>query len=185
MDKELEQELIKKCQADDMDSFGLLYDEYIEKIFNFVYHRVGSKELAEDLTSQTFFKALKNINSFDGEYFSAWIFRIARNTVIDHYRTHKTSEDLENFPDLTAFKDLEKEVDDKKTLEEVKKFLKTLKPEQEEIIIMRIWDQLSYKEIAEIIGKSESSCKMMFSRAINSLRREIPLSLLVFLILNS
>lgn len=184
MDKAREKELIYQCRAGDGDSFGLLYDAYIEKIFNFIYHRVGSKEVAEDLTSQTFFKALKKINSFSGEYFSAWLFRIARNTVIDHYRTARPTENIDDFFNLSIKKDLEKEVDDQKKLEEVKEFLKTLKKEQEEVVLMRVWDGLSYKEIAEVIGKSEANCKMIFSRAVRSLRQEIPWALVIFLIMN-
>ncbi|HMB65796.1 MAG TPA: sigma-70 family RNA polymerase sigma factor [Patescibacteria group bacterium] len=183
MDKEREQELITRCRAGDGESFGLLYDAYIQKIFNFIYYRVGSREIAEDLTSQTFFKALKKIKKFQGEYFSAWLFRIARNTVIDHYRTSRPTDNIDEFFDLRSHKDLEAEVDTKRTLEEVKNFLKTLKKEQEEVVIMRVWEGLSYKEIAEVIGKSEANCKMIFSRALNSLRRELPLGLFLSLLI--
>ncbi len=182
MDKLKEQELIKKCQEEDLDNFGLLYDAYIEKIFNFIYYRTSSQEVAEDLTSQTFFKALKNISKFQGQYFSAWLFRIARNTVIDHYRTSRPVEDIDNFTDLKAFKDLEKETDDKELLSEVKKALEFLKPEQKEIVIMRVWDELSYKEIAEITGKSEANCKMIFSRVVNSLRHKVSFPAILFLL---
>lgn len=176
--------MIAQCQAGDRDSFGLLYDAYADKIFKFVYYRVGSREMAEDLTSQTFFKALKKMEKFQGEYFSAWLFRIARNTVIDHYRTARPTENIDNFFDLHAFSDPEREMDIKKDLEKVKEVLKTLKKEQEEVVIMRAWDGLSYKEIAEIIGKSEANCKMIFSRALKSLRRDVSLSVIALFFLS-
>ena len=176
MEQEREQELIRECQAGNLNNFGLLYDDYIEKIYNFIYYRTGSKETTEDLVSQTFFKALKNIKNFQGQYFSAWLYRIARNNIIDHYRTSRPTDNIDDFINLKKNEDPESEVDIKKKLEEVKDFLSGLKKEQEEIVIMRIWDELSYKEIAEIIGKSEDNCKMVFSRTIRHLRRQLPLS---------
>lgn len=180
-----EKELVRKCQAGDLGCFGVLYDAYLDKIYNFVFYRTGNKELAEDLVSQTFFKAIRNIAKFDGENFSAWLYRIARNTVIDNYRTSKTEEPIENLLNLSEGSDLIREIDKKVKLEEVQKILSKLKKEQQEIVLMKVWDGLSYKEIAEIMGKSEASCKMMFSRTLSLLKEEMSTLLLLLIMLKT
>ena len=179
-----EQNIIAKCQQGQLESFGLLYDKYIEKIYKFVYFKTNHKETAEDITSQVFLKAFNNINSFDNKgSFNAWLYQIARNSIIDFYRLKKNEINIEDIFDLSDQSDIERDMDVKVKLEKVEKYLKHLKPEQREIIMLRIWGQMSYKEIAEILGKSESSCKMMFSRTITVLRKEMPIYLLLHLLL--
>lgn len=180
-----EQEIIAACQNGQLERFGELYDAYIKKIYEFIYFKTTHKETAEDLTSQTFFKALEKINlfSFEKGSFAAWLYQIARNTVIDHYRTKKDASDIEDIWDLDDKSDIARDLDAKDKLEKVEKYLATLKQEQREIIIMRVWQEMSYQEIADALGKSESSCKMMFSRAITTLRNEMPISLLIYFML--
>jgi len=135
--------------------------------------------------SQTFLKALNNLKNFktDSGTFQAWLFMIARNTVIDHYRTKKKDLNIEDAFDLSGDDDLPRDLDTKNKLAEVEKYLAGLKPEHRDIIIMRVWQNLSYAEIAAITGKSEAGAKMMYSRAINKLRGDIPmLGFLLFLI---
>lgn len=180
-----EQEIIKACQNGELAQFGQLYDAYIKKIYDFIYYKTTHKETAEDLTSQTFFKALEKIKTFSPERgnFSSWIYQIARNTVIDHYRTKKEAIDIEDVWDLAGREDIERDLDLKGKLEKIEKYLGTLKHEQREIIIMRVWQDLSYQEIAAILCKSEASCKMVFSRAIIALRKEMPAHLLIYFLL--
>ncbi|MDD5071297.1 MAG: RNA polymerase sigma factor [Patescibacteria group bacterium] len=180
-----EEKIIIKCQAGDLADFGCLYDKYIKKIYDFVYYKTLHKETAEDLTSKTFFKALENINNYSSTKgsFSSWLYKIARNTVIDNYRTEKKTIDITEIWDLKSDEDIEKDAGNRQQLEEIKKYLDKLKPEQKEIVIMRIWDGLSYREIAAITGKSEAGCKMMFSRTIAILRKEMPLALFILLLL--
>lgn len=180
-----DQNIIEKCQKGDWEQFGVLYEKYFQKIYSFVYFKVQHKESAEDLTAKVFIKALDKIGGFKQSEgtFQAWIYRIARNTVIDHYRTSKTELNIEDAWDLPDDKDVERDFDLKARLETVEKYLKKLSLEQRELIIMRVWQELSYKEIAEILGKSESACKVAYSRAINQLRKDMPLSLFVLLCL--
>ena len=91
-----EQKLIKDCLGGDLKKFGGLYELYIDKIYKFIYFKTHHKETAEDLVSQTFFKALENIKGFDPSKgkFSSWLYRIARNCVIDYYRTKKAKIDI-------------------------------------------------------------------------------------------
>lgn len=179
-------ETIKKCQAGNLSEFGVLYDAYIKKIYNFVYYKTFNKETAEDLTSKTFFKALKSIKSFDlkSEGFSGWIYKIARNTVIDFYRTNRNLQNIDDIWDLRDNFDLQLDIDNKKKVEEIRKYLKKLKTSQREIVILRIWEGYSYREVAEIVGKSEESCKMSFSRTIKKLKTEMPIALFISFIIN-
>jgi len=179
-----EQQIISQCQQGQLESFGSLYDSYIKKIYNFIYYKTHHQQTAEDLTSQTFLKALAKINQFDiaKGHFSTWLYQIARNTVIDHYRTSRSEIDIQDVWDLSSDTDIAKDAEIKDQLETVEKYLNQLDSNQREIIILRVWEQMSYKEIAEIVGKSEAGCKMMFLRSIEKLRLTIPLAVyLLFL----
>ncbi|MFH1427179.1 MAG: RNA polymerase sigma factor [Patescibacteria group bacterium] len=154
-----------------------------KKIYNFIFYKTGQKETAEDLTSQTFIKALENIKKYNSTKgsFSSWLYRIARNTVIDYYRTKKENFNITDFTNLGSDENLEDQTDLKQQLEKVQKYLLKLKAEQREIIIMRVWDGLSYEEISQIVNKSQASCKMQFSRTINKLRKDLPLEIFILL----
>lgn len=167
------------------ENFADLYDKYAKKIFNFIYYKTHHKETAQDLTQETFIKALDNFNGFsqDKGKFSTWIYQIARNTVIDFYRTKKSCVNVDDVWDLAGKEDILRDFDVSKKLKDVEKYLARLKPEQREIIILRVWEGYSYKEIAEILGKNEGNCRVMFSRTIKSLRDEMPLSVFLFLLL--
>jgi len=177
--------IIAQVQKGDKEKFGILYDRYIKKIYDFVYFKTSHKETAEDLVSIIFSKALEKISTFDSkDKFSSWIYRIARNTVIDYYRTKKQDVNIEDAWDVTEDSDIEQDLDNKEKLAEVKKYLNKLKSEQRDIIIMRVWQEMSYTEIAEIVGKSEASCKMVFSRVMKELRAEIIITLIILFVLN-
>lgn len=171
----LEPQIIARIRDGELDQFGRLYDLYIKKIYDFIYYKTMHKQIAEDLTSQAFFKALNNIKKFDENKgtFSSWLYQIARNTVIDHYRTKKTEANVEDVWDLSSNDNIERDVDVSQKLEQVQEYLSKLKTDQREIVVMRLWDNLSYQEIAEITGKTVASCKMTFSRTMTKLREEM------------
>lgn len=178
--------IIQKCQSGDMSSFEELYDAYVDKIYRFLYYRTKSKEIAEDLTSETFFKALRAIQkSHDVQQFSAWLYRIANNTLIDHYRTakHHVSLDDEEVMEVKDPQNIEQDSENKMLLEKVQVELEKLTETQRQIVTMRVWDGLSYKEIAEITGKTEGNCKVIFSRGVAQLRQTIPLATLILFVL--
>ncbi len=177
-----EKELIERCQGGDTEAFGLLYDHHVRTIYNFIYYKTHHKETAEDITSQTFFKALTHIDSVDTtRSFLSWLYKIAHNSVLDHYRTKRHTEDIDDVYDLSTEEDTVGMIDDREEAAKVKKYLEKLTPLERDIIIMRVWQELSYKEIAEIVGKTEASCKMMYSRSLKKLRDVLPLALFLLL----
>ncbi len=180
-------QLVLKCQSGDKMAFGEIYDRYLRRLYDFIYFKTHHRETAEDLVSLVFTKALENIKSFDPQKgtLQAWLFQISRNTVIDHYRTFKKEYDIEDAWDIGEDNDIERDLDTRQKIAEIEKYLQTLKAEQRDIVIMRVWQELSYREISEIVGKSEDNCKMIYSRAINKLRQEMPLNIFVTFLLLS
>lgn len=170
-----EKELIIACRNGKTDSFGQVYDRHIRTIYNFIFYKVFDKEIAEDLTSQTFFKALKNISSVDPERpILSWLYKIAQNSVLDHYRSARQAEYIDDYWDIGGDEDLVKDLDAETDIIRVKKYLKKLSGVERDMIFMRVWQELPYQVISEIIGKSEASCKMMYSRALKKLKSIIP-----------
>ncbi|MCS6789288.1 MAG: sigma-70 family RNA polymerase sigma factor [Patescibacteria group bacterium] len=168
--------IIKKAKNGDAEAFGLLYDYYFEQIYRFIYLKVSHKEDAEDLAHQVFLQALKKMKDYEykGLPFSSWLYKIARNEIVDFYRSKKTNttlEELENVLSSDDDIDIKDKLDLKIQLEKVKEAIKKIKPEYQDIIIMRFIEDLSIKEVAEILDKTEGSIKLMQHRAINSLKK--------------
>lgn len=178
--------MINLVQAGDSQAFASVYDLYIQKIYNFIFYKTLHQPLAEDLTSQTFLKAWKNIKQFQGGNFSAWLYSIARNLVIDHFRAQKEFLNIDDCWDLQASDDIFKEVDNRLKIEKIKTAFSQLNSKEREILILRFWQDLSFKEIALILQKNEGAVKMSFGRAVNALKKEMPLELFILtpLILN-
>ena len=185
MDSSQTNALVKEFQSGNKEAFGELYELYIRPIYNFVYYKTHHKETAEDLTSQVFMKAYRAAVGFESEKgtFQAWLYQIARNAVIDHYRSVRPTRDIEDVWDLSGNENIERDTDNLLLLGKVKEQLRGFSVEQRDIVIMRVWQELSYTEIAEILGKSEASCKMSFSRSIKKLREAIPDAMLVLIAL--
>lgn len=166
--------LILALKGGESAAFGELYDRYVGKIYRFVYYKTFVKETAEDITSDVFHKAFERIASFNPEKgnFSQWIYRIARNAVIDHYRTQKKNVPIEDVFDIGENDRTIEEHDVLLTMTHVRTYLEKLSPKQREIITLRIWEEKSYREIAEIVEGTEDSVKMAFSRAMKDLREK-------------
>lgn len=182
MEEKVDSLLVEEFKRGDARAYGVLYDRYLDKIYRFIYYKIWNKETAEDITSDVFHKAFQKIDSFDAGKgtFSAWLYRIARNAVIDYYRTVKKTVDIEDAFDLGEEDRTIEEHDTLLNLGKVRTFMEKLSPRQREIITLRIWEELSYREIAERIGGTEDSTKMAFSRAMKELREKCgPLGLIV------
>lgn len=169
---ENEADIVQKAQAGDAEAFGRLYDHYLDAIYRFIYYKTFSREVAEDLTSDTFFKAFRQLGSYHSGRgrFNSWLYQIARNTVIDHYRTKKETVTIDDVFDIGHDERTPEQLDALAGLAKVEEYLKTLPARQREIITLRIWEGKSFDEIATILGGTEASMKMAFSRSIRQLR---------------
>jgi RNA polymerase sigma-70 factor (ECF subfamily) len=177
---------IAKVQSGDTAAFGPVYDAHIERIYRFVYYKTHHRPTAEDITADVFMKALAKISSFDAERgtFTGWLYQIARNSVIDHYRRERPTDDIEDVWGLAADSDTARDAEAAIMAERLHEHLSALTSEQRDIVIMRVWEGLSYREIADALGKSEASCKMAFSRATKTLRASMGLAAFILFLMN-
>lgn len=173
---------IDRFQAGDFEAFGVLYERYIDNIFAFVYRKTSDREIAEDLTSRVWMKALKSLEFFwdrDNANFKSWIYRIAQNTVIDYYRIRKEKIDIDAIVEIGISSDFAAEIDNSDKLWKVVSYLSELKSIEREIVTLRIWDDLSYKQIAALVWKKEDNCKKIFSRALKKIQENIVMMILL------
>ena len=178
-------ELVEKYKSGDVNSFWKIFEKYSESLYKFIYLKVSSKEIAEDILSETFFKCLSNLEKFEPRFESAlksWIYTIAYNLVKDFYSKYKEKIDIEEIFSIWIEENFWAKIDNKDKLEEVKEFLLSIKDEQREILIMRIWNDLSYKEIAEITGKSVDNCKKIVSRVLKNINTNLAILLILIMI---
>jgi len=169
----------------DPKAFEAQYDAYVRKIYAYVYYRTQHRETAEDLTSLVFLKALDKLGSFDASRgtFSAWIYGIARNALTDHYRSARDTVDIDDVWDLRSDSDVVRDAEARERVEKLRPYLQALPKDQRELLFLRLWDGLSYAEIAELTGRSEDACKMAFSRTVAKLRKDVPASLIALLLI--
>ena len=175
--------LVERAQAGEADAFGLIYDRYMETVFRFIYFRVGNKQLAEDLTSDTFLRALKRIGSFtwQGRDLGAWLVTIARNLVADHFKSGRYRLEITTGDVLEAEKEdrglegtPETAVVDHITNVTLLTAVKQLNPEQQECIVLRFLHGFSVAETAQAMGKNEGAIKALQYRAVRALARLLP-----------
>ncbi len=166
-------------------AFEKLYRIYFRKIYSYTYYRCLSRESAEDITSTVFLKAVENLPAFRPEAgeFPAWLYGIARNALMDHFRKMKQTVPLENIWDLSDGFDITVDPENRALWEKIKPCFNNLNPQEREIIIFRVWDEVPYSTIAKLTGKTEAACRMSYKRAIDALREAIPLSLFLFFLL--
>lgn len=170
--------LIQEAKLGDKEAFGRLYQLYIDRIYRFVFFRVGQrKEIAEDLVADVFVKVWEKIDTFkEGESagrkgsFQAWVYMIARNKVIDYYRSAKQHTSLHE-----AITDEREAIEDtvlnKLEIERIRQSLGLLTEDQQEVIVLKFIDDVSTREIATILGKREDAVRALQSRAIKELKR--------------
>jgi RNA polymerase sigma-70 factor, ECF subfamily len=175
--------LVERAQAGEAEAFGLIYDRYVDTVFRFVYFRVGNRQLAEDLTSDTFLRALKRIGSFtwQGRDLGAWLVTIARNLVADHFKSGRYRLEVTTGDVLDADREdrgpegsPENAVVDHVTNVALLTAVKQLNPEQQECIVLRFLQGFSVAETAQAMGKNEGAIKALQYRAVRALARLLP-----------
>lgn len=172
-------ELVDRAQAGDVGAFGELYDEYSLTVYRYIYARVSSAALAEDLTSETFVRALRALDSFrwQGRDFGAWLVTIARNLITDHYKSGRVR--LEVVTDEIETHDRETEGPEvdvlaAATAEVLRNAVGALPDEQRDCLTMRFFAGLSIAETARALDKSEGAVKQLQLRAVRHLAKVIP-----------
>ena len=168
--------LIERVRKGDQDAVRALYERYFDRIYNYVYARLGRAEDAEDLAIDTMTRGLTRLDLFQdqGVAFSSWIYRIAHNATIDHYRRHgKVSlVSLEHAPALESADPSELAVEQMSN-EDLHAAIRDLTDEQQQVLILRFFQDLTAAQVASIMGKSVGAVQALQHRALGSLERAL------------
>ena len=171
-----ERELVELAKTD-TDAFGELYERYIKRIYNYVYYRTGNQEDAEDLTARVFHRALQHIHKYEdrGLPFSAWLYRIAHNLVVNWHRDRKRRTILP-LDDL-VLKGLGSEAPEYVTEQReqqdiLMEAIRALPDDRQQLLVLKFTERLSNAEIGEIMGRTEGAIKSLYHRTLISLREE-------------
>jgi RNA polymerase sigma-70 factor (ECF subfamily) len=182
MDLEAEKKLVKKAQQDP-EAFSLLYEDNYSKIFNYVLKRTANVEITQDVTSETFFKALKNVKRFSWKNisFSCWLYRIASNEIVNYFRKNKykcvsfdkIAEPSSSSTPQADVMEAEDELKKQKDFLEIHQKISELPDIYQKVIVLRFFEKKMVKEIAEILGKKEGTIKSLIHRGLEKLRKLI------------
>jgi RNA polymerase sigma-70 factor, ECF subfamily len=177
-DNQDESLLIRAGQGDN-EAFGVLYERYMSRIYNYIYYRTGSQLDAEDLTARVFFRAMHHIQNYQdrGLPFSAWLYRIAHNLVANWHRDNSRRKEIplddclltysyqDAYPEAALVKSEERE--------RLLRLLRKLPAERQQLLILKFVEHLSNAEIGQIMGRTEGAVKSLYHRTLLSLRDEL------------
>ncbi len=171
--------LVELAKRGDAEAFGQLYDHYLSTVYRYIYYRVGTHVLAEDLTSETFLRALRALSSFrwQGRDFGAWLVTIARNLVTDHFKSGRFRLEVATGEILdydSAADGPEEDVLANLANEALIKAVKQLGADQQECLVLRFLNGLSVAETAQVLAKSEGAVKQLQLRAVRNLAKLLP-----------
>ena len=175
---ELDESALVELAKHDEDAFGELYGRYVKRIYNYVYYRTGNHHEAEDLTARVFQRALQHIPTYEdrGVPFSAWLYRIAHNLVVNWHRDRKRRKlvPLDELMVSTFKGDAPERVTEQR---EEKDFLlaaiRNLPDDRQQLLILKFVERLSNAEIGDIMGRSEGAIKSLYHRTLIALREEM------------
>ncbi|HEX2144294.1 MAG TPA: ECF subfamily RNA polymerase sigma factor, BldN family [Glycomyces sp.] len=176
-------DLVARAQDGDPSAFGEIYDRYSETVYRYIYFRVNNAQLAEDLASETFLRALRRISSFSwqGRAFGAWLVTIARNLVVDHFKSGRYRLEIVK-PDVLGADAAETDPTTSPETAALEKLtnatlltaVKKLNPDQQECIVLRFLQGFTVAETARTMGKNEGAVKALQYRAVRTLARLLP-----------
>jgi len=169
---------IARAIEGDVEAFSDLYNQYVTRIYNYIYYRTGNAFDAEDITSRVVYRAFQHIRTYQekGVPFSAWLYRIAHNLVANWHRDNSRKKEIsldEYHQSLLKTDHLERSLEDNQEREILIKAIRRLPAERQQLIIMKFFEHLSNMEIAVIMGRSEGSVKSLYHRTLLSLREKI------------
>jgi RNA polymerase sigma-70 factor (ECF subfamily) len=159
-------------------AFGVLYERYVDRIYAYIYHRVGNVQEAEDLTARTFYRALDNLESYEdrGAPFAAWLFRIAHNLMANWHRDRSRRRFLSLdrlWGHSAAQTSPEHQVEQAETHEALWSAISRLPEERRNLLLWKFGSQMSNVEIGELMDKSESAIKSLYFRTLAALRQDL------------
>ncbi len=165
-------DLAKRVSQRDVEAFQALYETHLDTVYRYVYYKVGNGQLAEDLTQQIFLKAWEAIHRYQWRElpFQHWLLRLARNAVIDHYRSVKPS-NASLLDPMGEGIDPEVEIAHGEMVQTLQDAVRQLPEEQREVIVLRFIEQMPHAEVARHLGKSAATVRVIQHRALQALRR--------------
>ena len=172
-----ERSLIQQAVTGDREAFGSLYDRHVVRVYRHIYYMVGNPVEAEDLTAQAFLQAWQAIERYQmrGAPFVSWLLRIAHNVGVSHLRSRKIGAELpETLVDRSREGNPEEVLQRQVDGERVREAILRLRAEQRQVIMLRFVQDLEYREVAEILGKSVAAVRVIQHRALNALRKQMP-----------
>ncbi|HUV74260.1 MAG TPA: sigma-70 family RNA polymerase sigma factor [Anaerolineae bacterium] len=172
-----EEKLVERAK-EDPEAFGVLYEMYVDKIYQYVFYRTGNRYDAEDLTAKTFYKALSNLERYRyrGLPFSAWLYRIAHNLVANWHRDRKrrTGIPLDSLAMIGKEGDsAEAFVESHERVEVLRDAISRLPPDRQELLVLKYSTDLSNTEIGKVMGRSEGAIKALYHRTLTALRKDL------------
>lgn len=155
--------------------FTKIYDENVEKIYRFIFLKVDSKETAQDLTSKTFLKTWEAFKEKKIENPRAFLYQVARNVIKDYYREKEKASiiSLEEISLSDSFQEFQEKVNLNSEIERMKKALKELDEDYQNVLIWYYLDEIPIKEIAKMLNKTEGNIRVLIHRALNALREKL------------
>jgi RNA polymerase sigma-70 factor (ECF subfamily) len=178
--KELTDVELVELSKSDKDAFGEIYERYLDKIYKYVYYRVGNQHDAEDLTSRVFFRALAHVETYEdrGVPFQAWLYRIAHNLVANHHRDRGRRKiiPLEDYITTSVFGSIdgpERAAEDAEDRERLLGAIRRLPEDRQQLLILKFVDRLSNAEIGEVMGRTEGAVKSLYHRTLTTLRDDL------------
>jgi RNA polymerase sigma factor (sigma-70 family) len=164
--------LLAEAAKSDSGAFAELYERYYVRVYRYVFHRVGNETDAEDVTALVFMKALEALPSYRSGHggFAPWVFRIARNAVVDYYRRARQHGQLEELHDRSDGTDPLAKALHNERRNELHMLVQHLSPDQREVVLMRYAADLSFFEIARTLKKNEPAVRMLLHRGLRKLK---------------
>ena len=178
METELnDQAALERAAQGDKEAFGVLYERYVGRIYNYIYYRTGNAFEAEDLTERVFLRAMRHIVNYRdrGLPFSAWLYRIAHNLVANWHRDNSRRKEIPLDDALLTqqrSEHPERELLQAEERDGLLRLLRTLPADRQQLLILKFIDHMSNAEIGQIMGRTEGAVKSLYHRTLTALREE-------------